>query len=75
MTKMTISRISMAHYNHGELAHLEDIAPRQVLLITGENAHSRYFSDSVFEQIGTPPLAVFIHRHHVGQDYGWRRLI
>lgn len=43
---------SMAHYNHGELAHLTDIAPRQVLLITGENAHSRYFSDSVYEQIG-----------------------
>jgi len=41
---------SMSHINVGALRHLADIAPRPILLITGDQAHSRYFSDTVFEQ-------------------------
>lgn len=41
----------MAHVNFGQLRHLADIAPRPVLLISGEHAHSLYFSKSVHAQI------------------------
>lgn len=43
-----------AHINFGALRHLNDIAPRPILLITGENAHSRYFSDDVYAQAPGP---------------------
>ncbi|KQS64282.1 alpha/beta hydrolase [Modestobacter sp. Leaf380] len=43
-----------AHTNHGALAHLPDIAPRPVLLVTGDQAHSRWFSDTVLEQAAEP---------------------
>ncbi len=43
-----------AHINFGALRHLDDIAPRPILLITGENAHSRYFSDDVYAQAPGP---------------------
>lgn len=45
---------SMAHINHGRLSHLKDIAPRPILLITGEHAHSRYFSDEVYQEADEP---------------------
>ncbi|MFT3877471.1 MAG: alpha/beta hydrolase [Propioniciclava sp.] len=51
---------SMAHYNHGALAHVADIAPRPIMLITGENAHSRYFSDSVYQQAAEPKELVVV---------------
>jgi fermentation-respiration switch protein FrsA (DUF1100 family) len=41
---------AMAHINAGAVGHLDDIAPRRILLITGERAHSRYFSDTIHEQ-------------------------
>jgi hypothetical protein len=40
---------AMSHINFGELSHLDDIAPRRILLVTGDQAHSRYFSDDVHE--------------------------
>jgi fermentation-respiration switch protein FrsA (DUF1100 family) len=40
----------MSHMNAGALSHLQDIGPRPVLLVTGEQAHSRYFSETVHEQ-------------------------
>lgn len=43
-----------AHINFGALRSLPDIAPRPILLITGENAHSRYFSDDVYAQASEP---------------------
>lgn len=50
----------MAHINFGELRHLSDIAPRPVLLITGDQAHSRYFSDTVHEQATGPTELVVV---------------
>lgn len=51
---------NLAHINFGPLAHLTDIAPRPVLLITGEHAHSRYFSDTVYEQAAEPKELVVV---------------
>jgi uncharacterized protein len=51
---------SMPHVNFGELRHLADIAPRPILLITGDRAHSRYFSDTVFEQATGPKELVVV---------------
>ncbi|MFF7279112.1 CocE/NonD family hydrolase [Streptomyces griseorubiginosus] len=48
----------MSHINYGALRHLPDIAPRPILLITGEHAHSRYFSDTVHEQATGPKKLV-----------------
>ena len=49
-----------AHVNFGALRHLDDIAPRPILLITGENAHSRYFSDDVHAQAPGPKELVVV---------------
>jgi hypothetical protein len=51
---------SMSHVNVGELRHLPDIAPRPILLITGDQAHSRYFSDTVHEQATGPKELVVV---------------
>lgn len=50
----------MSHINYGALRHLPDIAPRPILLITGEQAHSRYFSDTVHEQATGPKKLVVV---------------
>ncbi|MDO4631129.1 MAG: alpha/beta hydrolase [Corynebacterium sp.] len=49
-----------AHINFGALRSLPDIAPRPILLITGENAHSRYFSDDVYAQASEPKELVVV---------------
>lgn len=51
---------ALAHTNFGELRHLEDIAPRPILLITGDQAHSRWFSESVHEQATGPVELVVV---------------
>src|SRR5918998_6255209 len=51
---------SMSHINFGELRHLPDIAPRPILLITGDRAHSRYFSDTVYDQATGPKELVVV---------------
>jgi uncharacterized protein len=57
---------SMAHVNTGPLDHLDDIAPRQILLITGDQAHSRWFSDAVHEQTnGSSELVVVAGARHI----------
>ncbi|UJV40139.1 alpha/beta hydrolase [Streptomyces sp. AMCC400023] len=50
----------MSHINYGALRHLPDITPRPILLITGEHAHSRYFSDTVHEQATGPRELVVV---------------
>lgn len=40
-----------AHINFGQLKNLADIAPRKVMLVTGDVAHSKWFCDKVHEQI------------------------
>ena len=41
-----------SHINVGSLANIEDIAPRPILLITGDIAHSRYLSEDVHAKSG-----------------------
>lgn len=50
----------MSHVNVGALRHLSDIAPRPILLVTGDQAHSRYFSDTVHEQATGPKELVVV---------------
>lgn len=44
----------MAHPYAGELHHLEDISPRPVMLITGDQAHSRHFAEQAYEKLQEP---------------------
>lgn len=45
---------NLAFMNFSLLDHLSDISPRPILLIAGENAHSRYFSEDAIEQAKDP---------------------
>jgi len=49
-----------AHINFGSLRHVADISPRPVLLITGDQAHSKWFSDDVFIEAAEPKELVVI---------------
>ncbi|MGF9646911.1 alpha/beta hydrolase [Pseudarthrobacter oxydans] len=49
-----------AHINFGELRHIAEIAPRPILLITGENAHSRWFSDAIIEKATGPKELIVV---------------
>jgi uncharacterized protein len=49
-----------AHMNFGELRHIAEIAPRPILLITGENAHSRWFSDAILEKATGPKELIVV---------------
>lgn len=48
------------HINFGPLRSLGEIAPRPVLVITGDIAHSKWFSDIVFEQLAEPKQLVVV---------------
>ena len=57
---------ALSHINAGAVDHLQDIAPRRILLITGDQAHSRYFSDTVHEQTeGWSELVVVPGARHI----------
>lgn len=45
---------SMSMINFSLLDHVNTISPRPILLIIGENAHSRYFSEDVYEAADEP---------------------
>jgi uncharacterized protein len=49
-----------AHINFGPLRNLSGIAPRPILVVTGEHAHSRYFSDTVYETATGPKELVVV---------------
>lgn len=44
----------MAFMNMPILSYIREIAPRPLLLIHGENAHSRYFSETAYEAAAEP---------------------
>lgn len=45
---------AMAFINFPLLHYVSDISPRPILLIVGENGHSNYFSEAVFEEAAEP---------------------
>lgn len=42
------------------LAYIKEISPRPILLIAGENAHSRYFSEDIFKAASEPKELMII---------------
>lgn len=42
------------------LSYLKEISPRPMLLIAGENAHSRYFSEDIFKAASEPKELIII---------------
>ena len=45
---------SLAFLNYDLLGHLEEISPRPILLIVGDRAHSRFFSEQVYAKASEP---------------------
>jgi fermentation-respiration switch protein FrsA (DUF1100 family) len=43
---------SMSHIHAGRVRHAEDIAPRPILLVTGDQAFSQWFTETIHEQAG-----------------------
>jgi len=50
----------LAFMNLPILTYIQEIAPRPLLLIHGENAHSRYFSETAFASAAEPKELVII---------------
>lgn len=60
----------MGFMNFSLLDHLADISPRPILLIAGENAHSRYFSEDAYKQAKDPrELYIVPGANHVDLYY------
>lgn len=53
ITQFTMTS-SMSFMNFPLLTHLKSISPRPILLIIGETAHSRYFSEDAYNEAAEP---------------------
>ena len=42
------------------MGNIDEISPRPVLLITGDKAHSKYFSDAVYEKLKSPKEEIVV---------------
>lgn len=51
---------SISFMNFKQLSYIEEISPRPVLLIHGENAHSRYFSETAYAAAAQPKELVIV---------------
>lgn len=51
---------SLSFMNMPILTYIKEIAPRPMLIIAGENAHSRYFSEDVFKAAAQPKELMII---------------
>jgi len=64
LTQHTFSSMA-AFMNYSLLAHINDIAPRPLLFVIGEQAHSRYFSEDVYNEfVGPKELYVVPGANH-----------
>src|SRR5688572_3780778 len=50
----------MAFFNFPMAANIEMISPRPVMLIAGENAHSRYYSEDIYKAASEPKELVIV---------------
>lgn len=56
----------MSFFNFPMAANIEMIAPRPIMLIAGENAHSRYYSEDVYKMANGPKELVIVpNANHV----------
>ena len=53
LTQFTLTSV-MPFMNFSLLTHLKSISPRPILLVIGETAHSRYFSEDVYKEAAEP---------------------
>lgn len=53
LTQHTLTSV-MPFMNFPLLTHLKSISPRPILLVIGETAHSRYFSEDVYKEAAEP---------------------
>lgn len=51
---------ALSFMNMPLLTYIKEIAPRPVLIIAGENAHSRYFSEDAFKMASEPKELIII---------------
>jgi uncharacterized protein len=57
---------ALSFMNMPLLTYIKEISPRPVLLITGENAHSRYFSEDAYKAAAEPKeLMIIPNANHV----------
>lgn len=47
-------------FNFSLMEHIEELSPRPLLLITGEKAHSKYFSDAVCQKAKEPKEEIVV---------------
>lgn len=45
---------NLSHMNHGPIRYADTITPRPILLITGDQAHSAWFSETIYEKAAEP---------------------
>ena len=50
----------MSFFSFPMYANIEMISPRPVLLVAGENAHSRYYSEDVYKMASDPKELVIV---------------
>jgi fermentation-respiration switch protein FrsA (DUF1100 family) len=50
----------LAHINFGPIRYVDTISPRPILLITGDQAHSAWFSEKVYAQAAEPKQLVVV---------------
>ncbi|MFT2008717.1 alpha/beta hydrolase [Pontibacter sp. 13R65] len=50
----------MSFFNFPMMANIEMISPRPIMLIAGENAHSRYYSEDVYKMASEPKELVLV---------------
>lgn len=50
----------VAFWNFPLMTNIKEVSPRPILLIAGENAHSRYYSEDVYEVASEPKELVII---------------
>jgi len=51
---------ALSFMNMPILSYIKEISPRPMLLIAGENAHSRYFSEDIYKMAGEPKQLMII---------------
>jgi fermentation-respiration switch protein FrsA (DUF1100 family) len=50
----------MSFFSFPMYAHIEMISPRPILLVAGENAHSRYYSEDVYKMASEPKQLLIV---------------